>query len=387
VIRGSVGSSGRVAAGVAGEAASAHPSTTGRPQATHRHTMPPLVSVVIPTYGHADYVVDAVESVFGQGYAPIEVIVVNDGSPDDTEARLAPLVASGRIRYVRQANSGVAAARNHGASLARGAYLAFLDDDDLWPADSLAVRVATLEADSSVELVAGSHVPFHDIPPSPAGAAAPAMEPSRFDWLSFFAGNLIVSPGQVLLRRSAFERVGGFTARIWGADDWDLWLRILRDSAGCCIRHPTLYYRLHGSNNSRDAARLLDASLAVVRHHLRDVPAQHRTVVGHIGLMNIASHWRPLVRAQLREKWRQRAWRAAAKAGRVEVRAMRLEWTARCAVKARLMSRGRWRLDPNTPLIARLLGDGRHLHATGEVPSTESATQSPQSGALVSAWR
>src|SRR3954470_24757434 len=98
----------------------------------------PAVSVVIPTYRHRDYVLRTLDSVFAQTYRDFEVIVVNDGSPDDTNRRIRPLVSAGRIRYIEQANAGQAAARNTGIAHARGRYIALLDDDDLWPADKLA---------------------------------------------------------------------------------------------------------------------------------------------------------------------------------------------------------------------------------------------------------
>src|SRR5271170_3450676 len=99
------------------------------------------VSVVIPTYNHRDFVVEALESVFAQTFTDYEVIVVNDGSPDDTAAVLRPYIESGRIRYIEQENRGQAGARNRGLAEARGEFVAYLDDDDLWLRDKLAWQV------------------------------------------------------------------------------------------------------------------------------------------------------------------------------------------------------------------------------------------------------
>src|SRR3954471_16219960 len=104
----------------------------------------PAVSVVIPTYKHAGYIEETLQSVFAQTFTDFEVIVVNDGSPDNTTAVLQPWVASGRIRYLEQPNAGQSAARNAGIRLARGEFVALLDDDDLWPADKLAIQVERL---------------------------------------------------------------------------------------------------------------------------------------------------------------------------------------------------------------------------------------------------
>ena len=93
------------------------------------------VSVIIPTYNHVDYVAETLETVFAQTFGDYEVIVVNDGSPDGTAEVLRPSREAGRIRYIEQANAGQAAARNRGLAEARGEFIAFLDDDDLWPPD------------------------------------------------------------------------------------------------------------------------------------------------------------------------------------------------------------------------------------------------------------
>src|SRR5690349_5838732 len=101
-----------------------------------------LISVVIPSYNAAAFVADGVESVFAQSYAPIEVIVVDDGSTDETAAALAPYLD--RIRYVRQDNAGPARARNRGLQEARGQWIAFLDADDRWQPEKLARSCAVI---------------------------------------------------------------------------------------------------------------------------------------------------------------------------------------------------------------------------------------------------
>lgn len=105
--------------------------------------MNPNVSVIIPTYNRAELVLAAVESVLRQTYRDFEIIVVDDGSTDDTERRLRRLGDS--VAYVKQGNAGVNAARNNGLSIARGRYIAFLDNDDLWLEDKLALQVALLD--------------------------------------------------------------------------------------------------------------------------------------------------------------------------------------------------------------------------------------------------
>ena len=117
-----------------------------------------LVSVVIPTYNYAHFVTGAVESALAQTYPDREVIVVDDGSTDDTRDRLAPF--EGRIRYIHQENQGLSAARNTGIRAARGALVAFLDSDDLWHPEKLAVQARYLEGTSGGR-AAGQRAPGH----------------------------------------------------------------------------------------------------------------------------------------------------------------------------------------------------------------------------------
>src|SRR5260370_24652309 len=104
------------------------------------------VSVVIPAYRHRDFVLATLDSVFSQAFTDYEVIVINDGSSDDTTELLRPLAASGHIRYFEQANAGQATSRNRGIHAARGEFIALLDDDDLWPPDKLEWQVEALRA-------------------------------------------------------------------------------------------------------------------------------------------------------------------------------------------------------------------------------------------------
>ena len=116
----------------------------------------PKVSVVIPTYNHQCYILAALDSVFAQTFTDFEIIVVNDGSPDNTAEVLRPLTESGRIRYIEQKNQGQSAARNRGISEAKGEFIALLDDDDIWPPDKLQWQVEELQNNPDTALVYGS---------------------------------------------------------------------------------------------------------------------------------------------------------------------------------------------------------------------------------------
>ncbi len=236
-----------------------------------------MISVVIPTYNHRDFVLESLESVFAQTYTDYEVIVVNDGSPDDTAERLRPLVEAGRIVYIEQPNAGQGAARNRGIAEAKGEYIALLDDDDRWPPDKLAWQAAELEAHPEAVMVYGDYRRIER-----DGRMSPPVEtycPSGAVYDAFLRGCRILSPGQTLIRASALRAVGGFDPEVWGSDDWDLYLRLAKQGEFRHVRRVALEYRLHGGNASRHAVRHAENHFKVMLRHMgRDF----RLIVPHL---------------------------------------------------------------------------------------------------------
>lgn len=222
------------------------------------------VSVIIPTYKHRDFVLATLDSVFAQTFTDYEVIVVNDGSPDDTADLLRPLVERGRIRYIEQDNQGQAAARNRGIAEAQGEFIALLDDDDLWPPDKLEWQVELLVAKPEAVLVYGYSEFFR-------GAESfryPNEDAPGGDVLQDFAEvNWITSPGATLLRAEALRRVGGFDSTIWGADDWDLYIRLAEQGRFEYKNVAALHYRIHQGNASKDVMRMYTNVKRVYRKH------------------------------------------------------------------------------------------------------------------------
>ena len=170
----------------------------------------PRVSIVIAVYNGASTVERALASVFAQTYTDYEVIVVNDGSTDDTAAVLARF--GDRIRVLTQANRGLSAARNAGVRVSTGEYVAFLDDDDEWMPEKLARCVPILDADRDCALV---YTLALKVDPQgrpmgtdarPDGAESPTMN-------EMLAHPWNVVPSQLVVRRDVFERAGGFHER------------------------------------------------------------------------------------------------------------------------------------------------------------------------------
>lgn len=251
----------------------------------------PLVSVVIPAYNHRDYILATLDSVFAQDFTDYEIVVVNDGSPDDTAAVLRPLITSGRIRYYEQPNAGQGAARNRGIAEARGRFLALLDDDDLWTPDKLSWQVEELDHNPSAILTYGdwsrlepdNTVSPHDPEPCPSGRVYDAFRQQCW----------ILSPGQTLIRTSALRAVGGFDPSIWGSDDWDLYLRLAREGEFIHRRRVCLHYRVHAANASKRAVAHARNHLKVVRRHIGwNLPllARHQRAAARYFVPNLLSY-------------------------------------------------------------------------------------------------
>lgn len=226
----------------------------------------PAVSVIIPCYNHRDTVAAAVQSALDQCFTDREIIVINDGSPDDTAAVLEPFMD--RIRYVEQVNAGQAGARNRGIEMARGEFIALLDDDDTWPADKLEWQVAALRARPEVVLVYGEDVRVGESGNALPGTSREAYKrPAGNVYEDFLEGCWIASPGQTLIRKSALSQIGGFDASIWGSDDWDLYLRLAKVGTFAYENRVALNYRVHAASASTNVLRHLEGHEKVARKH------------------------------------------------------------------------------------------------------------------------
>jgi glycosyltransferase involved in cell wall biosynthesis len=222
----------------------------------------PLVSIIIPTYHGARYIAQTVDSALTQTYSHREVIVVDDGSPDDTALVLKPY--EGRIRYIRKTNGGPASARNAGIVQAQGEYLAFLDGDDLWEKDKLAEQVAFLMNHPECGLVYTnlSIIDEKDIVIS----TTDRTRPSGNLFMSLFMKNSIPT-SSVLVRKACFEKVGVFDEDrdLISVEDYDMWIRIASQFQIGFLNKPLLRYRIHRKGISRNIARSYLGEEKVIR--------------------------------------------------------------------------------------------------------------------------
>jgi glycosyltransferase involved in cell wall biosynthesis len=233
----------------------------------------PAVSVIIPTYQRASLVGNAVRSVLSQSYTDREIIVVDDGSTDDTSGVLS--LFGDAIRVVRQSNQGLSAARNAGIQASVGHYLAFLDDDDEWMPDRLKVQVALLDANDQIGL-AFANMDAHD-------------EAGRFlgHWFDYHTPPPLLSVETlflynyipvltVIVRRSVLDDVGWFDTGLDSCEDYDLWLRVIAGHRVHKCDERLARYRQSATGMSRDATRMLFGLVRVKEMALERNPGVRR---------------------------------------------------------------------------------------------------------------
>jgi glycosyltransferase involved in cell wall biosynthesis len=211
----------------------------------------PKVSVIIPCYNSARYLGQAIESVQAQQYTDYEIIVVDDGSTDDT-AQVAARYAD-KVRYLYQNNQGLPGTRNSGVAVSSGEYLAFLDSDDLFLPHKLRVQVAALDAAPELSLVASGYQ-YINQDNRVLGDERPWKGRPCTDLASILRGGL-TAVHATLLRRTSFDRIGGFDPSFRYAEDMDFWYR-LSLSDGIITWAPSIVcqYRIHPNNMSRKIA-------------------------------------------------------------------------------------------------------------------------------------
>jgi len=181
----------------------------------------PLVSVIIPTYNRADLVRRAVDSVLAQTFSDFELIVVDDGSTDRTQEVLAAV--DDRLVLITQPRAGVGAARNRGLRAARSPLIAFLDSDDYWRPEKLAVQVGFFEENPEIMICQTEEVWYR------RGFRVNPRTKHRKPSGDVFLPSLklcLISPSAVMMRRALFDQVGRFDESLPACEDYDLWLRV-----------------------------------------------------------------------------------------------------------------------------------------------------------------
>jgi glycosyltransferase involved in cell wall biosynthesis len=219
-----------------------------------------LVSVIIPVYNGAKYLAESIDSALSQSYSKLEVVVIDDGSTDDSAA-IAKSYGD-RIVYLRKENAGTAAARNAGIRASRGEFVALLDQDDLWMPDHLQLEVQILQepgvalAYSAVRLMGGKTM--YGATELFAGAEVGLHQLLDFQTLP---------AATFVMRRRVLEELGFFDEELSGPDDWELSIRIATKYKLKGTSVITASIRLHGNNQGSNGARMVPAMRAVANRY------------------------------------------------------------------------------------------------------------------------
>lgn len=231
-----------------------------------------LVSVIIPAYKAAKYIEETVLSVLNQTHSKLELIIVDDGSPDNQSEVIEKLLTTDhRIQYIKQANGGVSSARNHGFKRSKGNYIAFLDADDVWLPNNLEAKLKKFAEDTELGLV-HSDLEIIDGDSQLTGTTKSGKAGYILDDLLAWNGTCIPTPSSILVKREVVEKVGGFDLELSNAADQEFFFRVANKYKIGRVEQITWRYRVHDHNmHSNITVMEKDALLAYRRaeeHHL-----------------------------------------------------------------------------------------------------------------------
>lgn len=265
----------------------------------------PRVSIAIPCHNQSRFIAEAISSVLDQSYRNFEVVVIDDGSLDDS----AEIAEGLGIRCVRQARSGPSEARNAGFRATTGDFVVFLDGDNRLHPYALEANLHSFEDQPQSAFVGGRYGYIDELGAPYAGKIPEPMTHDEDHYAALLAGNYFGSPDNVMFRRAVLDAVGLFDRSVDGLEDYDLYLRIAKDRPVYHHRVAISQYRLHGSQFSHDQAMMLRSAVRVLhrhRRHARSDPALRAAY--REGL----AHWRGAygrsLGNQLRTAFRTRRW-------------------------------------------------------------------------------
>lgn len=234
-----------------------------------------LVSVIIPAYNRAAVLPRAIKSVLGQTFSDYEIVVVDDASKDNTSEVLKGFTDE-RIVYIRHAsNKGGAAARNTGIERSRGEWVAFLDSDDAWLPEKLAQQIELLtKSESNVGVVyTGLKVVYET---SGETENIPGVHRGKF-LKELLISNCVRTLSSILVRRSFLNAIGGFDPDLRSCQDWDLYIRLMKQCSFECVVQPlTVYYV-----NKQDPSRISNSRKSIIQGHeaiARKYEADYKTL-------------------------------------------------------------------------------------------------------------
>ena len=232
----------------------------------------PKVSIVVPTYNAEGTILETIRSVQQQTFSDFEIIIVNDGSTDQT-LKVLTTVSDYRLKVFSYSNAGVSVARNRGMSHATGEFIAFLDPDDLWTPDKLELQLQALQQHPEAG-VAYSRTYYMDEQGKFCHTDnAPLLEGNIYEEL--LAQNFLASIGSnVLIRKEAIDSVGEFDPKLTHAEDWEFCIRLAAQWPYVAVQKPQVFYRQSLSSASSKVEIMEQGSLAVIEQAFQAAPPE-----------------------------------------------------------------------------------------------------------------
>ena len=231
------------------------------------NTKQPLVSVIMPTYNHAQFIGEAIDSVLNQTYKNLELIIIDNYSKDNT-AEIVASYKDDRIKYLKFKNNGIiAASRNYGIRHSQGGYIAFLDSDDIWLPFKLKLQVDRLNAYSDIGLVYSKCFVMKD-------GKVHRTSPHMNLYNGYVFNNMIfitnVSILTAVIKRDVVEKIGLFDEdkKLIGIEDLNYWIRLSKEFKVMSINRPTAIYREHSNNLSKGSSQQFARSLLYLSRKL-----------------------------------------------------------------------------------------------------------------------
>lgn len=266
----------------------------------------PAVSVVIPCFNQAHFLVDAIRSVQAQTTPSCEIVVIDDGSSDNTSEIAQQL----GVTCHRQNNAGLARARNEGLRRTRGEFVVFLDADDCLLPHAIDTALELFRANPAAAAVFGQYTMIDAL-----GRPGPdfiGRAPRNDVFLELLAGYSPATPGTGMFRREVFEHVTPFDPAVNAAADFDLMLRVARDFTVVMHDEPVIEYRQHASSMSRDVVRMLNEVMKVQRSKSQKLTEGERIAL-RSGRRHMIDHYLPAILDQFAAAVRSRHWWEAAR--------------------------------------------------------------------------
>jgi glycosyltransferase involved in cell wall biosynthesis len=222
-----------------------------------------LASIIIPNFNHAQYLGAAIQSVLKQTYGNFEIIVVDDGSTDNSREVVARF--GEQVRYIWQENQGLSAARNTGIRAAQGAFVGVLDADDMYELSFLSTLISILEANPDAGAVYCGYR-FVDHKNNPLPQIEARQIPAEQLYQDLVDGNFLV-PESMLVRRHCYEQVGPFDETLRALEDWDMWLRTTSRFRVIGTHQVLIRHRILPGSMSTDPIRMFDNRMSVLAKH------------------------------------------------------------------------------------------------------------------------